>query len=197
MVSGTISLPSTGFFSFFSRLTCSLSVAKEYLALGGGPPRFTPGFPCPMLLGWLPRVAYSFTYGAITLFGRSFQNVLLDSLYSCAISILHLVAPTTPHTQRIEAYTCIRFGLFPLRSPLLGESIFLSLPEGTKMFQFASFAHISYIFRYVYRTFCAMGCPIRILTDLHLLTASRDFSQSTASFVASWRLNIHHILLVT
>ena len=29
------------------------------------------------------------------------------------------------------------FGLFPLRSPLLRESIFLSLPPVTKMFQFA------------------------------------------------------------
>ena len=28
------------------------------------------------------------------------------------------------------------FGLFPFRSPLLGKSIFLSFPPGTKMFQF-------------------------------------------------------------
>src|SRR5262249_56481922 len=28
------------------------------------------------------------------------------------------------------------FGLFPVRSPLLGESRLLSLPRGTKMFQF-------------------------------------------------------------
>ena len=32
------------------------------------------------------------------------------------------------------------FRLFPLRSPLLRESIFLSLPTATKMFQFAAFA---------------------------------------------------------
>jgi hypothetical protein len=32
------------------------------------------------------------------------------------------------------------FRLFPFRSPLLGESIFLSLPTATKMFQFAAFA---------------------------------------------------------
>ena len=37
---------------------------------------------------------------------------------------------------------CIRdrFGLFPVRSPLLGESLLLSLPAGTKMFQFPAFA---------------------------------------------------------
>ncbi len=33
------------------------------------------------------------------------------------------------------------FRLFPFRSPLLGKSIFLSLPLATKMFQFARFAH--------------------------------------------------------
>ena len=36
--------------------------------------------------------------------------------------------PTTPARRW--------FGLFPFRSPLLRESIFLSLPPGTKMFQF-------------------------------------------------------------
>ena len=32
------------------------------------------------------------------------------------------------------------FGLFPVRSPLLRKSIFLSLPRGTKMFQFPRYA---------------------------------------------------------
>ena len=34
----------------------------------------------------------------------------------------------------------MRFGLFPVRSPLLGESRLFSLPLGTKMFQFPRFA---------------------------------------------------------
>ena len=34
------------------------------------------------------------------------------------------------------------FGLFPVRSPLLGESLLFSLPAGTKMFQFPAFASI-------------------------------------------------------
>ena len=33
-----------------------------------------------------------------------------------------------------------RFGLLPVRSPLLGESLLLSSPAGTKMFQFPAFA---------------------------------------------------------
>ena len=35
-----------------------------------------------------------------------------------------------------------RFGLLPFRSPLLRESIFLSPPAGTKMFQFPAYAQI-------------------------------------------------------
>jgi hypothetical protein len=50
-VSGTISLPSTGFFSPFPRGTRSLSVDEEYLALEDGPPRFPPGCSCPAVLG--------------------------------------------------------------------------------------------------------------------------------------------------
>ena len=33
-----------------------------------------------------------------------------------------------------------RFGLFPVRSPLLGESFLFSFPAGTKMFQFPALA---------------------------------------------------------
>ena len=36
-----------------------------------------------------------------------------------------------------------RFGLFPVRSPLLREWRFLSLPRGTKMFQFPRFASLA------------------------------------------------------
>ena len=51
MVSGTISLPLSGFFSPFARATITLSVVQRYLALRGGPREFTPGFPCLALLG--------------------------------------------------------------------------------------------------------------------------------------------------
>ena len=44
--------------------------------------------------------------------------------------------PTTPSAPKRAG-----FGLFPVRSPLLGESFLFSLPTGTKMFQFPAFAH--------------------------------------------------------
>ena len=49
-VSGTVSLPLSGNFSSFTRVTDSLSVVKEYLGLEGGPPMFKPDFTSPVLL---------------------------------------------------------------------------------------------------------------------------------------------------
>jgi hypothetical protein len=49
-VSGSISLPSQGFFSPFPHGTGSLSVNWEYLALGDGPPIFNQDSTCPDLL---------------------------------------------------------------------------------------------------------------------------------------------------
>ena len=50
MVSGTLSLPSSGCFSPFPHGTRPLSVSREYLALPDGPGGFTQGFSCPALL---------------------------------------------------------------------------------------------------------------------------------------------------
>ena len=46
-------------------------------------------------------------------------------------------SPTTPGRPEPSW-----FGLFPVRSPLLGESRLFSLPPGTKMFQFPGFASL-------------------------------------------------------
>jgi hypothetical protein len=74
-VSGSISLPSPGFFSPFPHGTGSLSVGQEYLALEDGPPMFRQGFSCPALLTY--HHACPFKYRAITFYGRTFQTVFL------------------------------------------------------------------------------------------------------------------------
>ena len=51
-------------------------------------------------------------------------------------SFMRYRSPTTPPMPEHRW-----FGLFPVRSPLLGESLLFSLPTGTKMFQFPAFAH--------------------------------------------------------
>ena len=45
-----------------------------------------------------------------------------------------------PDDTTLTSLTYRRFGLFPFRSPLLRESHWLSLPEGTEMVHFPSFA---------------------------------------------------------
>ena len=66
--------PSPGCFSPFPHGTCPLSVTREYLGLGGGPPRFTRNYTGSVLLGILPESRLDFTYGAITLYGGAFQR---------------------------------------------------------------------------------------------------------------------------
>ena len=58
-VSGTVSLPSSGYFSSFPHGTSSLSVNKEYLAFEGGPPIFKQDFTCPALLNSSTRISHT------------------------------------------------------------------------------------------------------------------------------------------
>ena len=98
-VSGTISLPSQGFFSPFPHGTGSLSVAKEYLALGSGLPGFPQGFSCPVVLrNSAKRASRRFVYRAITVYGRSFQIVQLQQRFVTLRGVcgLHRQSPATP-----------------------------------------------------------------------------------------------------
>nr|AOE06585.1 hypothetical protein [uncultured bacterium]AOE07904.1 hypothetical protein [uncultured bacterium] len=65
MVSGSISLPYSGFFSPFPHGTGSLSVSQEYLALWDGPHKFIQGFTCPALLR-IPLFVTVFTYTGLS-----------------------------------------------------------------------------------------------------------------------------------
>ena len=73
-----------------------------------------------------------------------------------------------------------RFGLFPGRSPLLGESLLFSLPAGTKMFQFPAFA-----------------CPQKI-TDMHRLhpcgLPHSEIRASTAMCTYARLIAAYHVL---
>ena len=121
-------------FSPFPHGTCALSVVREYLALGGGPPRFPQGFSCPVVLGNRLQRA-----GRLSLTGLSPSLVGLSRRIQLTCRFLTLRSyctqirdgPTTPLTQRVQALTCQRFWLFPFRSPLLRKSRFLSTPRGT------------------------------------------------------------------
>src|ERR1700720_788362 len=116
VVSGSISLPSQGFFSPFPHGTGSLSVASEYLALPDGPGRFPQGFTCPAVLRSRLKEDCIFTYGAVTLYGRPFQTVRLTLSY--------------PSFNRVKAgVTCPYLIIAVLQPrPLLSNSTFWAIP---------------------------------------------------------------------
>ena len=62
----------------------ALSVTKEYLALGGGPPEFPQGSTCLAVL-WILPLPIVFMYEAFTLSGRSFQDRSInESAHFCS-----------------------------------------------------------------------------------------------------------------
>ena len=79
MVSGSISLRYSRFFSPFLHSTGSLSVSQEYLALADGPAKFRQGFTCPALL----RIPLSITL--LTNTGLSPSIVNLSRLFLFAL----------------------------------------------------------------------------------------------------------------
>jgi hypothetical protein len=69
-----------------------------------------------------------------------------------------------PSRATATALTRVKFGLFPVRSPLLRESRLISTPRGTKMFQFPRFPPHTYGFSVGYdgmtrRTLPHSGIP--------------------------------------
>ena len=71
-VSGSVSLPSSGCFSPFPHGTGSLSVSKEYLAFGGGPPIFRQDYTCPALLNMSSKASCT---GLSPHYGWPFQAI--------------------------------------------------------------------------------------------------------------------------
>ena len=80
---------------------------------------------------------------------------------SSAPSHRNQVGPHDPAYTTHASLTCMRFRLFPVRSPLLRESRLLSSPPGTKMVHFPGFASTPYVFRCGYPDFIEVGFPIR------------------------------------
>ena len=140
-VSGTISLPSRGAFHLSLTVLVRYRSPDLYLALRSGLRRFMPAFSVPALLGNTNTSPIHVAYGAITLYGATFQNA--SAMHRICNSLQDLVllqlGPTTPDWQRHQALTPVRFRLLPFRSPLLRESLLLSFPRGTEMFQFPRF----------------------------------------------------------
>ena len=203
VVSGTISLPSQGFFSPFPHGTGSLSVASEYLALPDGPGGFKQGFSCPALLRCHSKEDCIFTYAAVTLSGRPFQTVRLTLSYPSLKSSFQLPAIGL-RPQRI-ADSLIFCGPAtpdsPFESPGLGSSAFARHYLRNHccflflrvLRWFTSPSSLAYPMDSDMRNGCShpLGFPIRKSPDHSLVAASRGLSQLLTSFFAFLRQGIH------
>ncbi len=136
VVSGSVSSPDRGSSHLSLALLRSLSVAREYLALRDGPRRFEPGFTWPVLLRYRARGSFLPRTGLSPAVAELSRSVPLGK------TLVTLICPALQPLPDESG----RFGLIRVRSPLLTESLLLSFPGGTEMFQFPPFAASTYGF---------------------------------------------------
>src|SRR5690606_34995061 len=105
------------------------------------------------------------------------------------VLILSLCSPTTPTLPKQDW-----FGLFPLRSPLLRESLLFSSPPPTKRFQFT---WIASSINPRYPALNLVGCPIRRSADQRFCAPPSSFSQLLTYFFAYESLAIRLPALFT
>ena len=160
-VSGTISLPSQGYFSPFPHGTGTLSVAKSYLALCDGPHKFPQNFSCSAVLGNTTSKIDDFHIQDCHLlrFGFPANSVNHQFSDSPPDPKLWQVISHDPAYATLSGLTRMRFGLVPVRSPLLGKSLLFSFPGGTKMFQFSPLHSIRYGFTHGWHSINHAGLP--------------------------------------
>ena len=141
----------------------------------------------------------SFVYRALTFCGGPFLNPSTrHQLGNSVPALVHrLSGPTTPNVATPPGLTPLRFRLFPFRSPLLRESLLLSFPQGTEMFQFPWFP---------LPALCVQagvtphdGCRVSPFGHPRInawSAAPRGFSQPPTSFIGARRQGIHRWLFV-
>jgi hypothetical protein len=136
VVSGSLSSPWWGFFPSFARATGFAIGRQGVLSLAGWAPQIRAGFHVSGPTQELGERPFSDAYGTITLYGRTFQNASAGEEFDN--SHMPVLQPLPDESGR--------FRLIRVRSPLLTESLLLSFPPGTEMFQFPGWALQTYGF---------------------------------------------------
>jgi hypothetical protein len=152
-----------------------------------------------VLLGILIGRSADFAYRILTFCDRPFHAVRLSNRLCNSLPgpPSGLTSPTTPTRQRRRAITSHRFGLAPVRSPLLRGSRLFSLPRGSEMFQFPRFPQLGLCVQPSVHAHYHM--QVALFGDPRIgacLAAPRGLSQPTTSFVGSWRQGIHRMPFV-
>ena len=137
----------------------------------GGPSGFIPGFTCPVLL-WCHLTCFRFRL-------REFHPLRLAFPKPFDYLPQYLLVVRNPEEQ------VLRFGLFPVRSPLLRKSMFLLLPELLRCFSSPRFLLSDYLFHlrmpvYYYRRVPPFGY-LRISGYLLLPAAFRSLSRLSSA----------------
>ena len=106
----------------------------------------------------LTSLPQPFAYETFTPCGGAFQHASArpTSAVGCRNSPCK---PFNPGKTTLAGLASYRFGLFPVRSPLLRESLLISFPRGTEMFQFPRLPSIPYGFRHGYHPITGGGLP--------------------------------------
>ena len=183
MVSGSISLPSPGFFSPFPHGTSALSVVVEYLALDRGRPRFRQGFSCLAVLRYRFTESPPFRVRGFhplrPAFPKPFHYVEVLSL--CG---LRPNGPTTPAEAGLGSSDFAR--------RYFRNLILISIPEVLRWFSSLSFASAAYVFSGRMTESLPPGYPIRLSGDQWICAPPPGFSQLITAFFALRLLGIHH-----
>ena len=124
-------------FTFPSRYWFAIG-RQEYLALEGGPPDFPRDSTCPAVLRCpaegAGRVSPTGLSPPLADLPRSFGYA--PDVCTLAVTAATTTGSSNPACATPAGLARTRFGLAPVRSPLLGGSRLISSPRGTEMFQF-------------------------------------------------------------
>ena len=131
----------------------------------------------PPYSGTAPARRTGFAYGAVTLCGGAVRLLPLPFRF-LANSPGHPRAALQPRQKR--------FGLLPVRSPLLGESLLISVPELLRWFTSLSVAPVHYIFMHSGNS-KLLDYSIRTSGGHRICAPHPGFSQLITSFFA-WQL---------
>ena len=179
-VSGSLSLPSWGPFHLSLTVLCAIGSCRVF-SLGGWSPLLPTGFLVSRRTqAPRPSSPQCFAYETFTLFGGPSQIPSATLRFFDCTGL----APPGPYNPGLRRD---RFGLLPLRSPLLRESRLISSPAGTQMVHFPAYDPMTLCIHAMVHGFRHVGYPIRISAGPRVLAPHRSFSQLVTSFFA-WQL---------
>ena len=149
------------------------------------------GLACPVVLKFTGRRLFAFAYGAVTRCGRPFQCRSTSKQFFDSFETLQSLRQDflPPDRNDCSLSHGLGLGFSHFARHYFGNYLFswryldVSVPSVPPVMPMYSACGN--------QAFPWLGSPIRIPPDQSLLTAPRRFSQSTTSFIGSWRQGIH------